>query len=144
MIIPFGLHRWRGESGRKYWFNITLTHKGLPDEPGIYVFVRRRFHFFLEPLYVGKAASLSGRVVGHERWAEAWWDRGATERHVCRIKHERDRRRIEEDLIRGLKPKMNSVLIPRGADDAPNNARLAKRWRWRRWWNERFGWHVKV
>lgn len=143
MIIPFGLHRWRGETGRKYWFNITLTHGGIPDAGGIYIFVRRRFFFFLTPLYVGKAANLRSRVIGHERWPEAWWDRGATERHLLRCAKESDRRRVEEDLIRSLKPKMNNMLKPRGANDAPNNARLAKAWRWRQWWNKRFGWHVK-
>ena len=132
MIIPFGLHRWRGESGRAYWFNITLTHNGIPDTAGIYVFVRRRYFFFLEPLYVGKATSFRSRVIGHERWSEAWWARGATERHFMRCKNARDRSRVEEDLIRGLKPKMNTVYIPKGPNDAPNNPRLARWWAFKR------------
>lgn len=139
MIIPFGLHRWRGESGRQYWFNITLTHSGIPDSAGIYVFVRRRFFFFLTPLYVGKAANFRNRVIGHERWSEAWWRRGATERHFLRLKTERDRARIEEDLIRGLKPRMNDIHIPRGEDDAPNDPKLARQWRRRRMWSNLFG-----
>ena len=130
----FGLHRWRGETGRKYWFNITLTDEGLPKEGGIYIFVRRRFAFFLEPLYVGKAASLRGRCVGHERWGEAWWIRGVTERHVMVVKTEDQRRRIEEDLIRGLKPRMNDMLLPRSVDDAPNDKKLHKRWKRRNFW----------
>lgn len=133
MIIPFGLHRWRGESGRAYWFNITLTQNGIPDAGGIYVFVRRRFFFYLEPLYVGKATNFRGRVIGHERWSDAWWRYGATERHFMKIGNARDRARVEEDLIRGLRPKMNDVYIPRSADDAPNNPRLARRWHIRRW-----------
>ncbi|MEO1101329.1 MAG: GIY-YIG nuclease family protein [Pseudomonadota bacterium] len=144
MIIPFGLHRWRGESGRHYWFNITLTHRGIPDSSGIYVFVRRRFFFFLKPLYIGKATSFRSRVIGHERWPEAWWDRGATERHFMRIKNPSERHRVEEDLIRGLRPKMNNIQVPRGADDAPNDPKLLKSWKWRRWWNKRLGWHVKL
>ena len=131
-MIPFGWHRWRGETGRKYWFNITLTDRNLPDEGGIYVFVRRRFFFFLEPLYVGKAANLRSRLTGHERWSEAWWVHGATERHLMRVKDRRAHVRIEEDLIRGLKPKMNNVYVPRHANDAPNHPKLKKRWQIKR------------
>ena len=130
-MIPFGWHRWRGETGRKYWFKITLTNK-LPPEGGIYVFVRRRWFFFLEPLYVGKAASLRGRLIGHERWSEAWWHRGATERHVMKIEDSREHARIEEDLIRSLHPPMNNMLVPRGIDDAPIDKRLRQRWQLRR------------
>ena len=43
-----------------------------------------------------------------------------------------DRARIEEDLIRNYQPKMNDVLVPRGADDAPNNKRLRRWWRFKR------------
>ena len=127
-MIPFGWHVWRGETNRRYRFKITLTKRSLPDEGGIYVFVRRRFFFFLKPLYIGKAASLSDRLGDHERWAEAWWRRGATERHVMCVEKEADRQMIEEDLVRHYSPKMNDMLVPRDADDAPNNERLKKGW----------------
>lgn len=133
-MFLFGLHRWRGETGKKYWFNITLTDNGLPKEPGIYIFVRRYFVFWLKPLYVGKAASLSGRLKGHEKWGKAWWQLGATERHVARFKTETERRRVEEDLIRGLHPPMNNILIPRGENDAPNDETLLKKWKLKRFW----------
>jgi hypothetical protein len=133
-MILFGLHRWRGESGKKYWFNITLTDNGLPQEGGIYVFVKRSFIFFLTPLYVGKAASLNNRLLGHEKWGKAWWDFGATERHVAKFKTEDQRRKVEEDLIRGLKPKMNYMLVPRHENDAPRNKQLLKKWLDRRFW----------
>ncbi|MFC7290098.1 GIY-YIG nuclease family protein [Hirschia litorea] len=136
-MLIFGLHRWRGETGKKYWFNITLTDKGLPSDPGIYIFVRRYFVFWLKPLYVGKAASLSGRLKGHEKWGRAWWQLGATERHVARFKSEAERRRVEEDLIRGLKPVMNDVHIPRHAFDAPNDKKLLKKWNMRHFWFKR-------
>ncbi len=136
-MIIFGFHRWRGESGRKYWFNITLTDNGLPSDPGIYVFVRRSFIFWLKPLYVGKAASLSNRLRNHEKWPKAWWQLGATERHVARFKTETERRRVEEDLIRGLKPMMNDMLIPRGMNDAPNDAKLLRKWKIRRFWTNK-------
>ena len=129
MWILFGWHTWWGESGRPYRFKITLTPKGLPNEGGIYVFVQRRFVFFLFPLYIGKAANSKSRLIGHERWWEAWWKRGATERHVLVLKKPADRARVEEDLIRRYQPRMNDILIPRGSNDAPNNKRL------RVWWS---------
>ena len=128
MWILFGWHTWWGESGRPYRFKITLTPKGLPDQGGVYVFVQRRFVFFLFPLYIGKAANFKNRLIGHERW----WKRGATERHVLVIKKESDRARIEEDLIRRYQPRMNDILIPRGHNDAPNNARLRFWWKLKR------------
>ena len=85
-IMFFGKHFWRGESGRRYLFKCALTKNGIPDDSGgIYVFVKRSFAFFLQPLYVGKAANLRGRLVGHEKWGKAWWILGATERHVMRV-----------------------------------------------------------
>ncbi len=132
-MMFFGLHSWRGESGRRYMFKSVLTKHGLPeDSGGIYIFVRRRWAFFLEPLYVGKAANLRDRVLGHEKWGSAWWLHGATEQHVKQIKSEAERRVVEEDLIRALRPKMNDVHIPRGLADAPNSEQLRKIWDWKR------------
>lgn len=110
----FGSHVWRGESGARYRFRCVLTKKGLPGGGvgGIYVFVRRRWGFWMEPLYVGKAADLRSRLLGHEKWGRAYWYYGATERYVMPVAEEVDRRRIEEDLIRKLKPRMNDVSIP--------------------------------
>jgi hypothetical protein len=132
-MMFFGRHSWRGESGKRYMFNCALTKSGIPDDSGgIYVFVKRRFAFFLQPLYVGKAANLRGRLLGHEKWGKAWWILGATERHVMRIGSESERRMIEEDLIRGLKPRMNDVQMPRSEEDAPNTPKLRRSWIWRR------------
>jgi hypothetical protein len=132
-IMFFGMHFWRGESGKRYLFNCALTKRGIPDDSGgIYVFVRRRYAFFLQALYVGKAANLRGRLVGHEKWGKAWWILGATERHVMRISTETERRLIEEDLIRGLKPRMNDVQMPRSENDAPNTPELRRSWQFRR------------
>jgi hypothetical protein len=111
----FGAHSWRGESGRRYRFKCVLTKGGLPPGGmgGLYIFVRRRWAFFLEPLYVGKAHDLRSRLLGHEKWGRAYWYYGATERYVLGpVRDEVDRRRIEEDLIRGLKPRMNDMEIP--------------------------------
>ncbi len=112
-------------------FRCALTKRSLPDEGGIYIFVKRRFAFFLKALYVGKAANLRSRLVGHEKWGRAFWDFGATERHVLRISSESERRIVEEDLIRGLRPRLNDVQVPRGAGDAPNASRLRRKWVWR-------------
>jgi hypothetical protein len=132
-MFILGHRTWRGESGKHYRFKITLSKKGLPDAPGLYVFVRRRFVVLEEPLYVGKAANLRGRLVGHEKWGRAFWYYGATERHVMVIGEERDRVRIEEDLIRALKPRMNDQMVPRSARDLPKNAALRKKWFDRNW-----------
>lgn len=114
-MLFFGAHSWRGQSGRRYRFKCVLTKQGLPPagNGGIYMFVRRRFAFFLEVLYVGKAHDLRSRLLGHEKWGRAFWYYGATERYVLGpIRDEVDRRRIEEDLIKGLKPRMNDMEIP--------------------------------
>ncbi len=147
-MMFYGKHSWRGESGKRYMFKCALTKGGIPDDSGgIYVFVKRRFAFFLHPLYVGKAANLRGRLLGHEKWGKAWWVLGATERHVMRVQTEDERRMIEEDLIRGLKPRMNDVQMPRSEEDAPNTPQLKKSWIWRRkmedWFRGVFGMQPK-
>ena len=122
----FGSHSWRGESGRRYKFRCVLTNKSLPKSGtgGIYVFVRRRWGFLMDALYVGKAHDLRSRLMGHEKWPRAFWYYGATERYVLEPIHDEiDRRRVEEDLIRGLKPRMNDVEIP--SADAKSAARRA-------------------
>jgi hypothetical protein len=129
----FGKHSWRGESGERYMFKAALTNRSIPDEGGIYIFVRRRFAFFLHPLYIGKATNLRSRIFGHERWWEAWWKRGATERHILVVRSGEDRARIEEDLIRYYQPRMNDMLVPRTANDEPHDRTLRKSWRFRRW-----------
>lgn len=115
MVLFFNGHAWRGESGARYKFKCVLTKKGLPPAGvgGVYVFVRRRWAFILEPLYVGKAADLRSRLLGHEKWGRAYWYYGATERYVLGpIATEEERRAVEEDLIFSLKPRMNDVSIP--------------------------------
>ena len=134
-MLLFGRHRWNGETGNGYDFNITLTNRGIPEGGGIYVFVRRRFVFFLKPLYVGKAKNFRSRISRHERWAEAWWNRGATERHFLKIDSGSRRSRVEEDLIRNLRPPMTDEHIPRSERDAPNDVKLRREFHlpmWRR------------
>lgn len=132
-MLLYTRHTWRGESGRRYVFRCALTKRGIPaDSGGIYIFVRRHFAFFLQALYVGKAADLRSRLLGHEKWGKAWWIHGATERYTLQVASEEERRLIEEDLIRGLRPRMNDVMMPRSDEDAPNTPQLKKRWIWRR------------
>ena len=119
-------HFWRGESNELYRFTICDPREALPDYSGIYVFARRRAFFFVKAVYVGKAKSLSQRLNGHDRLAEAR-KRGAKEihiRHADAVKLDR----IEEDLIRHLKPKLNDIHKPRNDCDAPNHARLRGKW----------------
>ncbi len=129
-MFLFGRHSWRGKSGKRYRFKTVLTKRGLPPEgvPGLYVFVRRRWVFFLEPLYVGKAADLRSRLLGHEKWGRAYWYYGATERQALGpIAEEADRREMEEDLIRDLKPRMNDVAIPEAARPAGAKRRRGRK-----------------
>ena len=135
-MFLFRRHRWRGESRASYRFRILLTDKAIANQGGIYIFVRRRYIFWLEPLYVGKAANLKSRLKGHERWPEAYWRGHATEKHVLIEGSEDKRRKIEEDLIRALSPIMNRMLKPNSSEDAPNNPDLAKRWGRRVYWKK--------
>jgi hypothetical protein len=126
----FGGRNWRGESGRRYKFKCVLTNAGLPPPGvgGVYLFVRRRFAFFLEVLYVGKAHELRSRLMGHEKWPRAFWYYGATERYVHGpIAEEAERRLVEEDLIHGLRPRMNDVEIPNPEHDASAHGRVLRR-----------------
>lgn len=138
-MILFGWHRWRGESGTAYRFKIVLDKGGIPETGGVYVFVRRRVVFFLQPLYVGKATNFRERLLGHEKWGDAFWMRGATERHLVTVPDAREREVIEEDLIRGLKPPMNAMMVPRGQKDRPVHRELRSGWWfWKNWWKYAF------
>jgi hypothetical protein len=128
-MIPFGWHYWRGQSKNGYRFKITLSRHGIPaDGGGIYVFVRRWFFFFLQPLYVGQAKNFRERLYGHEKWPRAIYKFGATERHVLRVVTQADRDSIEEDLIRGLDPPMNKVLVVKNAKDRPVHEAVDRFW----------------
>jgi hypothetical protein len=124
----FGHHVWQGETGRRHRFRVTRSLSELPADPGIYVMVRRTALFWVTPIYIGKAASLSDRLEDHEKWYKALYKFRAKERHVLRVATEDDRRRIEEDLIRHYRPVMNDMLVPRTATDAPNHDQLRRRW----------------
>ncbi|MDJ0921003.1 MAG: GIY-YIG nuclease family protein [Henriciella sp.] len=126
-MIPYGWHVWRGETSRRYRFKITKTLEALPDAGGIYVMVRRTCFFFLSPVYIGKASNLQGRLTDHERWPDAR-KKGASERHYLCIRSESKRQKIEEDLIRQYKPKLNDMLVPRNSEDAPRHKKLSRGW----------------
>jgi hypothetical protein len=117
---------WRGESNELYRFSICHSVDDVPTYSGIYVFARRRFIFFIKPLYVGKARNLWQRIDGHDRWLDAQ-NKGANEIHI-RHADEVKLDRIEEDIIRFLKPKLNNIHIPRGDLDAPNHKKLRSKW----------------
>ncbi len=126
-MIPYGWHKWRGETGNRWRFKITKKVEALPDAGGIYVMVKRTCFFFLSPVYIGKASNLLRRHSEHERWAEAK-KKGASERHYLCVRSESKRQRIEEDMIRRYKPKLNRMLTPRSSEDAPNHKDLKRGW----------------
>lgn len=117
---------WRGESNELYRFMVRRNLDYVPAYSGIYIFARRRFIFFIKPLYVGKAKHLWDRIDGHDRWEEAQ-SLGANEIHI-RHADEVKLDRIEEDLIRHLKPKLNDIHMPRSDCDAPNHEQLRPKW----------------
>jgi hypothetical protein len=132
MFLFDGITR-RGESGRRYKFKCVLTNKDLPPPGvgGVYLFVRRRWVLFLEVLYVGKAHELRSRLMGHEKWPRAFWYYGATERYVHGpILEENERRLVEADLIRGLKPRMNDQEIPNPLHNAAADRRKMGLFAW--------------
>lgn len=120
-MFLFGHHTWRGESGRKYRFRVCLFKSQRPRGGGIYMFVRRRWIFWLKPLYVGKATHFRNRLLKHEKWPRAYWELDATEHHLLPLDEAGEgyaqRAETEEDLIRGLQPIMNDQLIPRTGKD---------------------------
>ena len=128
-MLIFGRQNWFGETGRRYSFRVVKKDSQIPGGGGVYIFVRRRFIFWAQPLYVGKAASFRSRLIGHERWTEASTKRGATERHIFPCDDRKKQARIEENIIRHLKPTMNNIHVPRGRRDAPNNSRLRRGWK---------------
>jgi len=128
-MLIFGRQNWYGETGRRYSFKITKTDDQIPKGGGVYIFVKRRFLFWPKALYVGKAANFKSRLIGHERWIEASQKRGATERHIFITNDRKKQARIEENIIRHLKPPMNNVHVPRGRKDAPNDKRLRRGWK---------------
>jgi hypothetical protein len=135
MVLLFGHRVWRGESGRRYRCKITLTRHGIPPSGGgVYLFVRRRFVFFLRPLYVGKATSFRERLLGHEKWAKAVFDLGATERHFILVPDRREREVAEEDLIRSLRPRMNDMMMPLPGHERPVHAELDRKLWWKPAW----------
>lgn len=126
-MIPYGWHVWRGETSARYRFKITKKVEALPDAGGIYVMVKRTFFFFLAPVYIGKASNLQSRHSDHERWEEAR-KKGASERHYLCIRSESKRQKVEEDLIRRYKPKLNTMLVPKSSEDAPRHKKLSRGW----------------
>ena len=106
--------------------NTTLAAEAAERRRARLLRLRRALHVFQLEGYKRKRfldwarsyddPEFEGRsLVGHEKWGEAWWLKGATERHVMRVKSEAERRLIEEDLIRGLHPRMNDIHLPRDA-----------------------------
>ncbi len=120
-------YTWSGETREDWRFQKAKNDNAIPDAGGIYFMVKRTCIFWLKPVYIGKASNLQSRLIGHERWIEAQ-KKGASERHFLCVRSESKRQRIEEDLIRKHRPKLNRMLMPKDACDAPNHKDLKRRW----------------
>ncbi len=77
------------------------------DVPGVYIFAGVNQLNQWHALYVGQASSLTDRLTNHERWQEAR-RLGATHVHVKVLKAAADRDTLEQTLIRGYKPALNT------------------------------------
>lgn len=92
-----------------YEFEALPPAASWKDIPGIYIFSGLNHANKWVPLYIGQASSLSDRLSGHERWAEAA-RRGATHIHAMAVKLQRDRDIIEQQLIHTFQPPLNMQL----------------------------------
>lgn len=90
-------------------FEVHSPSVSWHDVPGIYIFAGLNQASKWVPLYIGQASSLSDRLTGHERWAEAV-RRGATHIHAMVVNYQRDRDIIEQMLIRAFQPPLNVQL----------------------------------
>lgn len=94
---------------KQHEFQVFDAHQVVwNDVPGIYIFpaiVNDQW----KAMYVGQAKSLKDRLGNHERWGEARL-RSVRHIHAMVVPLQADRDRIEEELIRTLQPKMNTML----------------------------------
>lgn len=90
-------------------FESHLPSVSWKDIPGIYIFAGLDQLNRWVPLYIGQASSLSDRLSGHERWAEAV-RRGATHIHAKVVNVQRERDIIEQQLISTFQPPLNVLL----------------------------------
>ena len=137
-VAALGVHTWDqlgdwlatpGPAGlrsrkRRYPFP-SAKYRALPDEPGVYRFLRSNG----DVLYVGKAASLRKRVAGHFTAGSSTTERALEmltqvhDIHVTRTRTPLEAALLENEDIKALSPPYNLQLVgadPRTWFSAPN------------------------
>lgn len=97
---------WKGQSGKRYTYNVWSTNGTWNDVPGNYIFARRTTNGWVAA-YIGQTKSFKTRLPRHEEWTCAKRN-GATHVHA-RVNRggEAARKTEEKDLVARYKPPCN-------------------------------------
>jgi excinuclease UvrABC nuclease subunit len=99
---------WLGSSGNRYRYWFTDLSLPIKDEPGNYMFVKQLANGNWLPVYIGQADSLSKRLAGHDRLADA--QRAGATHAMTHTNHAGEQARLDEerDLIQYWSPSLNT------------------------------------
>ena len=101
-----------GASDSKYSFDIYSTDTDFKESwGGVYAFTNRYKNaddINHTVIYIGKTVKFNQRLDGHEKWDEIK-KAGGNCLCILKIDKESEMLKIEEDLIKGQKPKLNVV-----------------------------------
>lgn len=110
---------WQGNSGRWYEFDVARAKRVWEPTAGIYVFVKPGDLPTLEaggpvPLYIAGTSSFIDALSRNDMWGAAQ-QLGAAEIHLMAVPDERERARIEADLLGAHMPILNRQTLRRVA-----------------------------
>lgn len=112
---------WRGISGTTYKMQICVMEHEWAQAPGLYLFAVQDHAGLLTAVYVGQTDDLRRRMSEYRGDLSGKWYAakrlGIVSVHAMTMSGtEYDRKRIELDLIQGIKPRLNEVgLGPQSA-----------------------------
>ena len=102
-----------GASGHQYIFQVYPLGTEFKDIGGVYIFTRREINsqdsVTHNLLYIGRSISLPRRLMKHDKWNAVLRNGGNC---VCVYSepNDKDRNRIESDLISKYLPPLNRML----------------------------------
>ena len=91
-----------------YEFQVYSPTENLPEGPGLYVFAAPGSKERWFPLYIGSCESLAGLLPNHQYWYRAG-QLEATHIHVREEPQKEIRLKMEQELIRYYKPRLNDL-----------------------------------
>ena len=102
-----------GKSGTKYSFNVYPIDEECPDESGIYLFSKRTLKpgstsYTQDFIYLGRAQSFVKRFYNHHK-DDCIDKKGANCICLMNVKDEKQREKIESDLLAGYNFPCNEV-----------------------------------